>query len=235
MYVYERNDMQGNNPVGKSQGGQKQSGLSWSQPSTQQSGTVNAAALSDSKNSDKSFTSTTTPVRPASMNTAGNTPRMAGTFIGGMVVGGLLAWALMSIQADPSGIGGSATTTPRTGEATTGGVNTGLNQSGMQLSVQTQNAGREVSVAGVSVTKPTWVVVYDSTNGQPGKALGAKMFFPENNGKAATIRLQRSTIAGQSYLIGGRVDNGDRTFNGATDTALLNTAGNRILIPFRVQ
>jgi len=61
------------------------------------------------------------------------------------------------------------------------------------------------------VSAPTWIVVYENNAGQPGNALGAALFFPENQG--GTVELLRGTTAGKSYLATEQVDNGDRKFS----------------------
>src|SRR3989344_9073053 len=54
--------------------------------------------------------------------------------------------------------------------------------SGSSLNITSpQVAGNSVAVAAVSVSVPTWIVIYESNAGQPGNALGAALFFPESH------------------------------------------------------
>jgi hypothetical protein len=77
-----------------------------------------------------------------------------------------------------------------------------------------QDAGLTVAVTSATVSVPTWVVVYESSNGQPGRALGATLFFPAQNGKMGTVSLLRATQPGQSYFVGLSADTGnDRVFS----------------------
>ena len=84
--------------------------------------------------------------------------------------------------------------------------------SGSSLNITSpQVAGNSVAVAAVSVSVPTWIVIYESNAGQPGNALGAALFFPES--QSGTVELLRGTAAGKSYLVAQQVDNGDRKFS----------------------
>lgn len=228
--------MQGNN---QNSGGQKQTGLSWTQPaSSGGQGSSNVKSNTTTNAGQAKPSSAPSVARASAMSASAATPRLAGTFIAGLLVGGLLTWMLVSIGGDGTGniTGSSATSTnSTTGQNNTissGAIST---MAGFSLSVRDQEAGSQVSVESVEVSEPTWVVVYDSVDGEPGRALGAKMFFPANNGADGVVRLLRPTIAGEEYLIGGRVDNGDRQFDGATDAAVVNQAGNRILIEFQAE
>lgn len=68
------------------------------------------------------------------------------------------------------------------------------------LSVPPQQAGETVSVEGLSVTEPTWVVVYDSLDGKAGNTLGAELVFPGQS--TADVSLMRATESGKSYVVG---------------------------------
>jgi hypothetical protein len=82
-----------------------------------------------------------------------------------------------------------------------------------------QKAGLEVAVSNVNVSEPTWVVVYESRQGKPGNVLGASLFFA--GGTSGTIELLRGTVAGQSYFVTERTDNGDHKFSLANDQLVL--------------
>jgi len=80
-----------------------------------------------------------------------------------------------------------------------------------------QKAGMSVAVAKATVSKPTWVVVYDSVGGKPGNALGAQLVFKSG---AVNIALLRSTVAGKTYFVGERVDNGDHKYSKTNDASV---------------
>jgi len=98
----------------------------------------------------------------------------------------------------------------------------------------TGSAGTKVMVSNVSVTKPTWIVVYDNNNGVAGNALGAKLFAPVSQGGSTSgaITLLRATKTGQTYLIGQNVDNGDAKFSKQLDKAVTGADGKPLLMTF---
>lgn len=96
-----------------------------------------------------------------------------------------------------------------------------------------QDAGLSVAVSSANVSAPTWVVVYESKNGVRGNALGAALFFP--GGQTKTVNLLRATTAGQSYLVGRHVDNGDKQFSLTLDQAVVNGAGQPMYTEFRTR
>ncbi len=120
-----------------------------------------------------------------------------------------------------------ATTTTTTDTESQTAVATG------PLVVETQYAGMSVAVAHVEVSSPTWVAVYESSNGKPGNILGAALFLTSTEN--GTVELLRATRADQEYLVGEFTDNGDRVFSLKADAPVSNAAGNPILVPFKVQ
>lgn len=91
----------------------------------------------------------------------------------------------------------------------------------------------QVSVTSATVSTPTWLVVYESSNGQPVRILGAAMFFPENNGKGGTIPLLRATQPGQTYVVGERTDNGDHMLSLTADAPVADSSGNAMWSSFK--
>ncbi|HEV8677633.1 MAG TPA: hypothetical protein VN701_02275, partial [Candidatus Paceibacterota bacterium] len=178
----------------------------------------------------------------------GSGARTAGIFIAGVIVGLIIGWGWFSLgdrnPGDASDTGTAPSTSDTaampsstdTGSQTAGSPATG--ESGSQtstsgtagavtgsntLSVLSQAAGLEVSVTSVSVSVPTWVVVFENLGGKPGNALGAKMFFPGDT--SGTVDLLRGTTAGQSYFVGEYVDNGDHQFSKQKDSQVNTAAG----------
>ncbi len=80
-------------------------------------------------------------------------------------------------------------------------------------------------LSAIDVSVPTWVVVYDNKNGVRGNALGAALFTPTSAKGAVYLTLLRATTAGQTYLIGRNVDNGDQIFSLQTDGPVVDTTG----------
>jgi hypothetical protein len=101
------------------------------------------------------------------------------------------------------------------------------------VSVDSQNAGLSVHISSLSVSAPTWVVIFDNVNGNPGNALGAKMFFPGET--SGTVDLLRGTIAGKSYFVGEYVDDGDHKFSKQSDSQVKTVAGVPLMVQFTVR
>ncbi|MES2202790.1 MAG: hypothetical protein V4474_00460 [Patescibacteria group bacterium] len=168
---------------------------------------------------------------PMTMAGSGNTSRYVGIFAAGLIVGFLLSWGYTA-ATHPSGVTTATTSgTPKTvvktnntpttvqgSDAVAAGVvigQDGMAHSNAALSISSpQRAGLSVAVSDVEVTVPTWVVVYESQNGEPGNVLGAHLFFASG---AGTVTLLRSTVAGHSYFVGTSPDNGDRKYSKSAD------------------
>ena len=90
----------------------------------------------------------------------------------------------------------------------------------------------QVVINSATVSAPTWLVVYESSNGQPTRILGASIFFPENNGKGSSIPLLRATQSGQTYIVGERVDDGDHKLSLTLDQSVTDSSGNPVWSTF---
>jgi hypothetical protein len=181
-----------------------------------------------------------------------STKKFVGIFIVGAIVGGVLTWGWYTLQkpavvtqnptntglntntnvATPGSagtIGGSTGTTPTTPVVV---VSVGSSDS---LSVPAlQDAGLTVAITAAPVTQPTWVVVYETTaSGERGNALGAGFFLPTTGSR--NINLLRATETGKTYLVGKRVDNGDKDFSMTLDQPVLNAAGKPLYVEFKAR
>ena len=218
--------MQGSNTQsGSSQGGNRSSGLSWSTPPQQGAGAASPLlggtkpvqpTLPTAKPSTPPMTPVTNRSRTGSSESAA--PRLVGIFVGGVVVGALLMWGWNSTHT--GAVGSTATTgSTQTGSnaanALSGSGAVPTTASASDFSAQSvQDAGTQVTIDSATVSVPTWIAVYESSNGQAiGKAMGATLFFPENNGKSGSIELLRPTIAGKTYIINERADKGAHKFS----------------------
>src|SRR5581483_2058256 len=73
----------------------------------------------------------------------------------------------------------SAPAAPTPSEGTQAGGAQMTTAGGASFSVPSpQDAGASVAVADLSLSQPTWIIVSDSNNGQPGRILGATLLFP---------------------------------------------------------
>lgn len=108
------------------------------------------------------------------------------------------------------------------------------NPSDASLSIPSpQSAGLHVSVAHISATEPTWVVVYENRGGLPGNVLGAGLFTSERT--SGTVDLLRGTLPGQSYFIGESRDDGDHMYSVINDPAVRDADGDPLLVEFKTR
>lgn len=172
-------------------------------------------------------------------------------FLAGVIVGLIIGWGWFSLRPDTDKVTSMASSTTSTATDTTkntttgtgtnttqGGATTGTTKpsvvgSSGALAVSTQNAGLQVAVSSLSVSQPTWVVVFDNNNGTPGNALGAAMFFPGD--KVGSIELLRATVSGKTYLVGEYVDDGDHLFSKQKDMQVSGVTGSPMLVEFSVR
>jgi len=186
----------------------KQEGLSWSAPQKQ------------SQNQQQQY-HPFVPAKPVATPPASNnnTARYAGMVVVGVIAGVVIAWGYSAWRTpDSTANNTNATSTVSITGTPTGGDNFGVDVgtaalgSNTSLSIASpQAAGRSVVVTKAMVSAPTWVVIYENSNGKPGNALGAALFFPGTT--SGTVELLRATVAGKTYLAAEQVDNGDRKFS----------------------
>jgi hypothetical protein len=160
-------------------------------------------------------------------------------FIAGVVVGGLLVFAWFSANESGS-VGQSATST--TSGATRNTVTTTTSGSAISgatitasddVVVLDQDAGDAVVVKDASVSVPTWLVVYELSQGKPVRALGATMFFPEYNGKGGVITLLKPTMPNTTYFVGSSLDTGDHTFTPHVNKEVVDSNGSMVGTTFK--
>ncbi|MDB5225448.1 MAG: hypothetical protein JWL87_400 [Candidatus Adlerbacteria bacterium] len=212
---------------------QNKQGLSWSTPSQNNAAPAAASSApvvasspvagSAAALSDKKMTHTQAPV-------------YAGLLVGGIIVGVLLATAWGAMGGDDAP-GAAATTTPKatTNATPAAAATTSLKGStlGAPMVVEDQSAGSDVAISRLSITKPTWVVVYVSRDGKPGNALGARLFFAGD--QEGSVALLRDTTPGQTYFVGLSVDNGDRIFSLSRDAAVSDASGAVLWATFKAR
>jgi hypothetical protein len=150
-------------------------------------------------------------------NTNRSVAKIVGWLAVGVVAGVILAWGATK-SLTHIGVSGSqgATSVSSTNES-------GAAASSLLTVTSPQKAGVEVVISDVSVSAPTWVVVYESRDGKPGNVLGASLFFP--GGTSGTIELLRGTTAGQTYFVTERTDNGDHQFSLVNDPLVSGADG----------
>ncbi len=94
----------------------------------------------------------------------------------------MAGWGAISPSSTPSTadtVNPGTTVTIPADTSDTGAAPTPAAVTSNALTVNAQAAGMSVAVAAATVTAPTWLAVYETSNGQiTGKALGATMFFP---------------------------------------------------------
>ena len=171
---------------------QKQGGLSWTTPA-QSPMPVQKPVI-------------TPNVQMMPPKQASNSTKYISMIVLGVIAGVIIAWGYSALRSPQEA---ASTSDTNTGADTSTAL---ISASGLGLTIASpQIAGNSVAVAKAAVSAPTWIVVYENNAGQPGNALGAALFFPENQG--GTVELLRGTTAGKSYLATEQVDNGDRKFS----------------------
>lgn len=211
----------------------KKPSLSWSTPN------ANSSAPTSTK---QSSTSMPLALPKVALNNGNMTARYTGIFVGGLIFGVVVAWGWSALRnsSDTVATNGntpaatnsttSSTKTTKNDTTSTASVAAGVTLDSTDIDITSpQRAGQSVIINSMSVSRPTWVVVYDNNAGKPGNVLGAQLFFTSTSG---IVTLLRPTMAGKSYFIGRAVDDGDRKFQKASDKVVTDANGNAVLVPF---
>jgi hypothetical protein len=191
-------------------------GLSWSTPST--SATPAKPAVTPIATTP--LTTALAPLRRGS-----SAPWYAGIFVVGVVIGVVGMWAFSPDDAGPLAANNATSTTQQKNNAAAAE----LSATSPLTVPASQKSGTTVVVAGLTVEKPTWVVVYEDRAGKPGNVLGAKLF---TGGGSGTVTLLRGTTAGRTYYVGLATDNGDRKYSKTKDAATMNADGSLVTVTF---
>lgn len=91
----------------------------------------------------------------------------------------------------------------------------------------------QIVVSNVSVEVPTWIVIYESRDGEPGNVLGAALFTATR--KSGTVDLLRTTLPGQGYFASEARDDGDRMYSIEKDTPVRDGEGNQLWMRFQTR
>ena len=156
--------------------------------------------------------------------------------VGGIIIGLLLAWGWTSLRTNSGSTAATSSSTTTTSESAgtpsrVGGIAGAVmvTESNDLIVPSPQKAGQSVVITQANLGAPTWVVVYEGRNGQPGNVLGAQLFFTIGPG---IVTLLRETTAGQTYYVGKSVDNGDHKYAKSTDEPALNADGTPQIVSF---
>ncbi|MDB5224653.1 MAG: hypothetical protein JWO43_275 [Candidatus Adlerbacteria bacterium] len=225
------------------QNGQQKNGLSWNDPNANKgsnnnsSGSNNSSQNNSNNNSHKPQSTPTSTVSNDAAAMSTTTTKVVAIFIGLVILLALIIWAVVAMRAANNGStsatgsstvvmtgGETSTTTTASGTGTAGGVTlpaTGTEPSATSgdLVVGNQPAGNSVKVSGLTVSTPTWVVVYDENNGKPGNVIGAAMVFSGQS--SVSVSLLRKTVSGHTYMVGlSSTNNGSHTYSKSTTKPL---------------
>ena len=208
------------------QGGNKKTQLSWSQPVT------TPTSSPASKNETPKMTPPMTQSMPAAQTN--NTFRNTVIVVVLLAAIGIVWMTVSSNKQTPTtstpGMAGTATTTQTT--SMSGG--TVVTTADGAVSIPTpQTAGLEIAVSNVHVSVPTWVVIYENYNGQPGNVLGAGLFTSDRT--SGVVDLLRGTLPGQTYFAGESRDDGDHMYSMDNDPPVRDANGNPIWVKFQTK
>ena len=228
------NSQQSNNQ-NKQGTNQPKSGLSWTQPA---SAATDSTQINQNKGTIKPTTLTSTPP-------ADSTGRVMSIVVGIIVVFALAAWGIVALNKHSASNGVStASTTSETTSDTTNPAGTTTPTPASEIAQApvktaavgsasftvppTQNAGSSVLVENMTISQPTWIIVYESTNGTPGNILGASLFFTGDT--SGMVQLLRATTPGQRYFVSAAIDNGDKSFAKYDERYVLDQSGSQMLV-----
>ncbi len=204
-------------------GGEKKAQLSWSQPLT-------TSTQKTEPQNKPGFTPSSTKKSQAPVQKS-NTFRNVGIIVALLAVVGI-GWATFASKSKAPETEKTAAAWNNSGNAA--GTTTGSSlQDGSVTIPSPQDAGLEITVANVRVSVPTWIVVYENYNGQPGNVLGAALFTSGRTSGA--VDLLRGTLPGQTYFVGEARDDGDHKFSMANDPAVRDANGNPLWVKFETK
>ncbi len=131
-------------------------------------------------------------------------------------------------EGDEDSIG--TNTTPNIVVTTTPDVTVSIPATNGDISVTNQAAGKSVTVDSVTLSKPAWLAVTESVTGGV-RILGAKL-VDVGTTKNIKIDLLRGTLAGKTYMVVVRADNGDHVFVPAADKPVIGSNGQEFASSF---
>lgn len=99
------------------------------------------------------------------------------------------------------------------------------------IEVSDQLAGSMVNIDKVVLDELGWVAIHDDESGELGKILGAQKFSKGEN--IGVVELLRNTVAGNTYHVVLRSDDGVEGFSSTGDAILTDSLGNIILSSFK--
>ncbi|MBY0473024.1 hypothetical protein K2Q00_01925 [Patescibacteria group bacterium] len=218
----------------ESQNSGKKPQLSWAQPVS----SIKPTQMKSSQNPPIGSGETRTNSASAPARSDHTMRNLIIAIVAILVVMGI-AWAITGNKKDSDAV--SDTTPSKTAGKPSSAAVSGTPSSTAQASFPSgplvitspQNAGLEIAVSNVAVQVPTWVVIYENYNGQPGNVLGAALFTKDRSSGA--VDLLRGTLPGQSYFAGEARDDGDHMFSMANDPATRDANGNPITLKFETK
>ena len=102
------------------------------------------------------------------------------------------------------------------------------------LFIADQAAGTSVTINSASLMERSWIVIYEETRGRPGRILGARR-FPEGIHANITVDLLRGTLPNNIYYGMVHGNDGNETFDLATDEPLTTQSGDPIITRFKAE
>lgn len=222
----------GNSGQNKQNNDQQKAGLSWTQP---------PASSALDKGAQKA-------VEAAAADSTGS---IIGIVVGVIVVFALAAWGIVALNKRsapavatndtpketpapaPTPAAPAATPAPTPAAVAPTPTPTPVAAGSAAFTIATQDAGSAVAVTGVSLTEPTWIIVYESRDGSPGNILGAGLFFKGDT--SGIVSLLRATTSGKSYFASAAVDNGDKSFAKADEKYVADQSGGQMWIKFQTR
>lgn len=94
--------------------------------------------------------------------------------------------------------------------------------------------GNTVTFESVNMSTPGFVIVHEATNGQAGAIIGTSSLYQAGPSENVVVNLTRPSEKDETLYVMIHTDDGDGTFNAATDAVASDNQGNPATIEFPV-
>lgn len=110
-----------------------------------------------------------------------------------------------------------------------GDTGEGAKNISLKIIISEQTPGDKVFIDKAILDEESWVVIYEENNGELGRILGARL-FPAGITENREVFLLRSTVSSERYYALIHNESGDGDFDYKDDIALMDSAGERLVI-----
>jgi hypothetical protein len=101
------------------------------------------------------------------------------------------------------------------------------------LSVSTQTAGRTVTIDSAKITTNSFIAIFESNSGKPGKFVGSSALLTP--GDKQDLEIRAAVSKGKTYIASMYQDDGNKRFDANKDSLVLDSKGQALSRTFSVQ